>query len=68
MMMVSLPLFYETNNVQIYVLIALQLLEILRFCFTWPFKTKARNAIRLILEFVLLAFFLTVAAQGFLIQ
>lgn len=46
-MMITLPIFYNTKNAQIGVLIMIQLFEIIRFSVVWPFKTKLRNFIRL---------------------
>lgn len=67
-MVVSLPLFYDTTHAQISVLICLQLMEMIRFCVTWPFCRLWRNIYRLILECALMMFFITVLIQGFLIQ
>lgn len=65
LMMVSLPLFYGTQYAQIGVLMALQLFEIIRFVSIWPFKSKARNWIRLGLECLLMLFFISVLVQTF---
>ena len=64
-MMISLPLFYTTRNAQISVLMVIQLFEIVRFIFVWPFKTKLRNFIRLGLEICLMIFFMTIIIQSF---
>lgn len=68
MMVISLPLFYDTIHAQAGVLIFLQLMEILRFIFTWPYHKKWRNIFRLVLELVLLTFFVSVLIQGFVVR
>lgn len=67
MMIVSLPLFYDTLHAQAAVLIFLEVLEIMRLVFTWPFTKRWRNVVRLLLECCLLLFFICVLIQGFLV-
>jgi hypothetical protein len=57
-MIISLPLFYSVLYAQMSVLFVLQLIEIVRFWFTWPFVSNKRNCFRLSLELALLLFFL----------
>lgn len=62
LMMLTFPLFYEQGNIVLGVLTAIQLLEIVRFCVTWPFAKRWRNWLRFALELVLLSVFLIVLA------
>lgn len=48
-MIVSLPIFYEYPQTQIGVLIALQVMETVRFCLTWPYISRKRNIYKLLL-------------------
>lgn len=66
-MIASVPLFYHKTHAQPAVLIILQLAEIVRFCYVRPFCSLWRNAYRLTLELILLAFFFCVLVEGFLI-
>lgn len=59
-MIASLPIFYHITHAQPAVLCLIQAAEIARFCFIWPFATKLRNVVRLVLECVLLGFFICV--------
>lgn len=68
LMVISLPIFYGTIHAQAFVLIFLQILEILRFIFTWPYYRRWRNIVRLCLEVILLVFFFCVMIQGFLVR
>lgn len=63
LMIIAMPLFYQTGHAQMAVLIVLQALEIVRFCLTRPFTSRSRNIIRLILELVLLMFFISSLSQ-----
>lgn len=65
--MISLPIFYETKTAQIAILIIIQLTEIVRFSIVRPYYHKWRLIVRFILEIVLLAFFITVMVQDFLV-
>ena len=49
LMMCSLPIFHEYIHAQIICLIALQVMEIIRFGLTWPFASIKRNIFRLAL-------------------
>lgn len=60
LMMLAFPFFYETGDIVLGVLIGIQLLEIARFCLTWPFAKRWRNWLRLVLELTLLAVFIVV--------
>ncbi len=62
--MVALPIFYSTKGAQVTILIAIQLMEIIRFLVIWPFHSKIRNYIRLALELCLLLFFACILIQG----
>jgi hypothetical protein len=64
LMMVALPIFYSTKGAQVTILIAIQLMEIVRFLVIWPFHSKIRNYIRLALELCLLLFFACILIQG----
>jgi len=68
LMIFSLPLFYNYPQSQIGILIALQFLEVVRFCIVRPFATLSRNIIRFLLELVLLVFFITTLLQNILIN
>lgn len=68
MMIVSLPIFYHTVHAQPAVLMALQIMEIVRLCLTWPYFRRWRNIYRLFLEVILLIFFICVLASGVLVQ
>jgi hypothetical protein len=57
-MMVSLPLFYNTEYAQMSILFTIQFMEIVRVWNVWPFQSKRRNWLRFSLEFALLFFFL----------
>ena len=57
MMMLALPLFYNYVYAQISALILIQIIEIVRLSITWPYTSKWRNVVRLVLESVLLALF-----------
>jgi hypothetical protein len=48
-MIVSLPIFYESEHLQPAVLIILQLLEIVRFVATKPYFARWRNVYRFVL-------------------
>jgi hypothetical protein len=67
-MIVSLPLFYDTNHAQAIMLCLLQLMEIVRFLVVWPFYRQWRNIVRLCLECALGMFFFCVLIQTFLIR
>jgi hypothetical protein len=56
-MMMALTTFYSEAFAQPLVLVAIQVCEIIRFCFTWPFCSKWRNVYRLVLELILLTIF-----------
>lgn len=65
LMMLAFPFFYDSGSTVLAVLIALQCLEIGRFCLTWPFAKRWRNWMRLALEIILLLVFILVfAIQG----
>jgi hypothetical protein len=64
-MMIVLPLFYKIQNMQIYFLIGIQILEIVRFIAVWPYLSKIRNFFRLSLEFFLLFFFVSILIQSY---
>lgn len=49
-------------------LIALQLMETVRFCLTWPYISRRRNIYKLVLEIVLLLFFVISLVQAVLIS
>jgi len=49
LMIVSLPIFYDYPTTLIGVLIALQIMEMVRFCVTWPYANRKRNFFRLFL-------------------
>ena len=49
LMIVSLPIFYDYQMTQIGVLIALQVMETVRFCLTWPYISRRRNIYKLVL-------------------
>ena len=65
-MMVSLPIFHEHIHAQILCLITLQILEIIRFCLTWPYCSIKRNIFKLVLEAILLTIFIAVFIEGIL--
>ena len=67
-MILSLPIFYEYQKTQIGVLIALQVMETVRFCLTWPYISRKRNIYKLVLEIVLLLFFVISLVQAVLIS
>lgn len=64
-MMISLPIFYETKNAQISVLLILQFLELVRFIIVWPYKSKIRNILKIGLEFMLMMFFMSIIIQSY---
>lgn len=66
MMMICLPIFHEQPYTQTICLVLLQLAEILRFYFTWPFASRLRNIFRLFLELTLLTIFVLVLASQYL--
>lgn len=63
LMVICVVLFYEYPIYAAGFLIALEIFEIVRFVLTWPFASRKRNIIRLILEVIILVFFLTVFLQ-----
>ena len=67
-MMVALPLFYSATYAQMGTLFAIQMLEVLRVWFVWPFVSRVRNWLRLSLEIALALFFLVNIVQISLIE
>lgn len=53
----AVMMFYEYPLVQISLLIALQILDLIRFIATKPYQSKIRNVVGVLLEIILLAFF-----------
>jgi len=67
-MMVALPVFYDSKNWQISVLIVIQAMEIARFIATKPYHALWRNVYRFILEVVIFAFFFAILACELLME
>lgn len=49
LMMLVFPFFYDSGQAVLGLLVCIQLLEIVRFCVTWPFAKRWRNWLRLVL-------------------
>ena len=57
-MIMAVMMFYEYPIVQIGMLIALQILDIIRFIATKPYQSKIRIGAGIVLEILLLIFFI----------
>jgi len=65
---ICLPIFYENKHCQAVILIVIQLMEIARLLATQPYFARWRNIYRLVLELILLVFFVTVLVESFIID